>query len=191
MARASSQVGGANGIGGSIASSEKEALQRRAKLDEMGNPTSRRQYLSHMLGRPVTELDLDAPIPAALLQRARPNTRDQRSQHAYGLAMKGFAIREVLTHGPINYHPIFLGTPKQIAYKLQRWFEAGIGKGFAAVPDSGLESLTGFVEQVVPLLQKCGLLRAEYTGTTLREHLCWPYQNGLAKASPTASRVSH
>ena len=176
-----------NGIGVSIAASEREALQRRAALDELGDPTSRRQYLGHMLGIPVAELPLDAPIPAALLQRARPNARDQRSQYAYDLAMKGFTIREVLAHGPINYHPIFLGTPEQIADKFQLWFEAGVGKGFSVVPDSGLESLTDFVEQVVPILQKRGLLRTDYTGTTLREHLGLPYQNGFLEAGPAAS----
>jgi FMN-dependent oxidoreductase (nitrilotriacetate monooxygenase family) len=168
-----------NGIGVSIASSEQEALKRRAALDELGDPTSRRQYLGHLLGLPVLELNQDAPIPAALLQRARPSRQDQRAQYAYELALKGFTIREVLAHGPINYHPIFLGTPEQIADKFQHWFEAGVGKGFSVVPDSGLESLTDFVEQVVPILQRRGLLRTEYSGTTLREHLDLPYQNGL------------
>ena len=168
-----------NGIGVSIASSEQEALRRRAALDELGDPAARRQYLGHMLGLPVAELNQDAPIPAALLRRARPNPRDQRSQYAYDLVVQGFTIREVLAHGPINYHPIFLGTPEQIADKFQQWFEAGVGKGFSVVPDLGLESLTDFVEQVVPILQKRGLLRTEYAGTTLREHLGLPYQNGL------------
>ncbi len=180
-----------NGIGVSIASSEREALARRAALDEMGDPDSRRRYLNHMLGIPVDGLDPDAPIPAAMLQRARPNTRDQRSQYAYDLAMKGFTIREVLAHGPINYHPIFLGTPEQVADKFQQWFEAGVGKGFSVVPDSGLESLTDFVEQVVPILQKRGLLRTEYTGSTLREHLGLPYRNGFAQFETKDSIATH
>ena len=179
-----------NGIGVSIASSEQEALQRRAALDELGDPASRRQYLGHMLGIPVAGLDPDAPVPAHFLKQARPNPRDPRSQYAYDLARRGFTIREVLAHGPINYHPIFLGTPEQIADNFQRWFEAGVGKGFSVVPDSGLESLTDFVEQVVPILQKRGLLRTEYTGTTLREHLGLPYQNGLAVGEPAASAAS-
>jgi FMN-dependent oxidoreductase (nitrilotriacetate monooxygenase family) len=170
-----------NGIGVSIASSEKEALAKRAALDEFGDPTSRQQYLSHMLNIPITGLEIDAPIPDRLLKLARPNRADQRSQYAYDLAMKGFTIREVLAHGPINYHPIFLGTPEQIADKFQQWFEAGVGKGFSVVPDSGLDSLTDFVEQVVPILQKRGLLRTEYTGSTLREHLGLPYRNGFAE----------
>jgi len=175
-----------NGIGVSIASSEQEALARRAALDELGDPTSRRQYLGHLLGLPVLELNQDAPIPAALLQSARPSRQDQRAQYAYELALKSFTIREILAHGPINYHPIFLGTPEQIADKFQHWFKAGVGKGFSVVPDSGLESLTDFVEQVVPILQRRGLLRTEYTGTTLREHLGLPYQNGLPAGHPAA-----
>lgn len=170
-----------NGIGVSIASSEKEALQRRAALDELGDPISRRRYLGHMLSIPIEGLDQDTPIPAELLKHARPSQGDQRSKYAYDLAMKGFTIREVLAHGPINYHPIFLGTPEQVADKFQQWFEAGVGKGFSVVPDSGLESLTDFVEQVVPILQKRGLLRTEYSGSTLREHLGLPYQLGLSK----------
>lgn len=176
-----------NGVGVSIASSEQEALRRRAALDKLGDPTARRQYLGHLLGIPVLELNQDAPIPAELLQRARPSARDQRAQYAYELALKGFTIRQVLAHGPIKYHPIFLGTPEQIADQFQRWFEAGVGKGFSVVPDSGLESLTDFVEQVVPLLQQRGLLRREYTGTTLREHLGLPYQNGWQEKSPAVS----
>ncbi|RZK33877.1 MAG: LLM class flavin-dependent oxidoreductase, partial [Hymenobacter sp.] len=43
------------------------------------------------------------------------------------------------------------------------------------------------VEQVVPILQKRGLLRTDYTGTTLREHLGLPYQNGFLEAGPAAS----
>ncbi|WP_256013719.1 NtaA/DmoA family FMN-dependent monooxygenase [Desertivirga xinjiangensis] len=170
-----------NGIGVSIASSEKEALERRIALDELGEPVRRQQYLSHMLSIPIAGLDIDAPIPDHLLKLARPNRTDHRSQYAYDLAMKGFTIREVLAHGPINYHPVFLGTPESIADKLQQWFEAGVGKGFNIIGDSGLSSLADFVEQVVPILQKRGLLRSEYTGSTLREHLGLPYRNGFAE----------
>ncbi len=168
-----------NGIGVSIASSEHEAIKRRAKLDELGDPESRFQYLGHMLGIPLDGLSLDSHIPDDLLKIARPNFADQRSGLAYDLAIKRITIREILAHGPINYHPIFLGTPESIADKFQQWFEAGVGKGFSVVPDSGLSSLTDFVEQVVPILQKRGLLRNEYSGMTLRDHLGLPYQNGM------------
>lgn len=168
-----------NGIGVSVAASEKEALVRRAALDELGEPLVRFQYLGQMLGISLEGLDRDAPIPDKLLKMAHPNPMDARSKLAYDLAMKRFTIREVIAHGPINYHPIFLGTPESIADNLQKWFEAGVGKGFSICGDSGLTSLVDFVEQVVPILQKRGFLRKEYTKSTLRGHLELDYQNGM------------
>nr|GEX01774.1 zinc-type alcohol dehydrogenase-like protein [Tanacetum cinerariifolium] len=111
-----------NGIGVSIASTEREALQRRVRLDELSRSGSRQQYLGQLLGIPVGNLNPDAPIPASLLQQARPSRQDHRSQYAYELALKGFTIREVLAHGPINYSPIFLGTPEQVADQFQQWW---------------------------------------------------------------------
>lgn len=61
-----------NGIGVAIASSEKEALDRRAALDEMGDPESRRRYLSHMLGIFIDNLNPDKPIPDSMLRCAPP-----------------------------------------------------------------------------------------------------------------------
>ena len=101
-------------------------------------------------------------------------------KYAYALAMKGFTIRQVLAHGPINYHPVFLGTPESMADKLQQWFEAGVGKGFVILEDCGLGSLTDFVEQGVPILQNRGLLRTVYSGSTFRIHLGLSYQIGFS-----------
>lgn len=167
-----------NGIGISVASSEREALDRRAKLDEMGDLPARIQYLSYMLNIPIVGLEIDKPIPTEILKNARANFTDYRSKYAYDLAKKGLTIRDILAHGPINYHPIFLGTPESIADKFEHWFKSKVGNGFSVVPDSGLSSLTDFVDQVVPILQKRGLLRKEYETTTLRGHLGLPYKNG-------------
>jgi hypothetical protein len=66
-------------------------------------------------------------------------------------------------------------------------------------PDSSLDpivlmalmaKLSDLVEQVVPILQKRGLLRTEYSGSTLREHLGLPYQNGFHQNSLTTTEKS-
>jgi hypothetical protein len=47
--------------------------------------------------------------------------------------------------------------------------------------------LSAFVEHVVPELQKRGLFRREYTGSTLREHYGVPRpRSRFAKAAPAA-----
>jgi hypothetical protein len=37
------------------------------------------------------------------------------------------------------------------------------------------DELDMFVDQVIPVLQRRGLFRTEYEGTTLRDHLGLPY----------------
>jgi alkanesulfonate monooxygenase SsuD/methylene tetrahydromethanopterin reductase-like flavin-dependent oxidoreductase (luciferase family) len=71
-------------------------------------------------------------------------------------------------------HRIIVGTPEQIADDIEAWFKAGAADGFNLMPDvlpSGLET---FVDTVVPILQKRGLFRTEYMGSTLRDHFGLP-----------------
>ena len=49
--------------------------------------------------------------------------------------------------------------------------QADAGDGFILVPHITPDGLDPFVDQVVPLLQERGVFRADYTGTTLRDHL--------------------
>ena len=56
----------------------------------------------------------------------------------------------------------------------------GGSDGFTLQPTTLPQSLELFVDHVVPILQRRGLHRREYTGTTLRDHL------GLARPQPDA-----
>lgn len=63
----------------------------------------------------------------------------------------------------------FVGTPEQVADQIQHWFENGASDGFiinSLLPDG----LKYFTELVIPVLQRRGLQRSEYSGSTLREH---------------------
>jgi alkanesulfonate monooxygenase SsuD/methylene tetrahydromethanopterin reductase-like flavin-dependent oxidoreductase (luciferase family) len=63
------------------------------------------------------------------------------------------------------------GTATQVADKLQEWFEAGGADGFNVMPPYLPGALDDFVEHVVPELQRRGVFRTEYEGSTLRENL--------------------
>jgi alkanesulfonate monooxygenase SsuD/methylene tetrahydromethanopterin reductase-like flavin-dependent oxidoreductase (luciferase family) len=66
------------------------------------------------------------------------------------------------------YGPVTLaGTPSQIADQIDHDVQSDVCDGVLLTADS----LQHFVDQVVPLLQKRGVFRTEYRGTTLREHL--------------------
>src|SRR5215472_184384 len=65
----------------------------------------------------------------------------------------------------------FIGTPERIADSMARTMEAIVGDGFAIRQGLWPGYVGPFVEHVVPQLQRRGVTRTEYTGTTLREHL--------------------
>ncbi|MCG2621241.1 NtaA/DmoA family FMN-dependent monooxygenase [Arthrobacter sp. I2-34] len=167
-----------NGIITSVASTRKEALERREQLDALGDLETKVAYLGQQIGVPLSIEDIDKPVHQSLLENARANPADPRSPLALELAGEGLTVRRILAHGTMNYHPVALGTPDEVADILQRWHEAGVGKGFNINPDA-TDGLEHFVDEVIPILQERGLFRREYAGTTLRDHLGIPRQNGL------------
>jgi N-acetyl-S-(2-succino)cysteine monooxygenase len=68
----------------------------------------------------------------------------------------------------------FTGTPEKLAQLMTDWWTAGACDGFTIMPNVLPDQLAAFVDHVVPLLQKDGVARTEYTGSTLREHVGLP-----------------
>ena len=79
-------------------------------------------------------------------------------------------------------HWVVYGTARQIADILESWFTGGMADGFVVMPAFFPAAFDDFVDKVVPELQRRGLFRREYTGSTLRDHL------GLARPSRAADR---
>jgi FMN-dependent oxidoreductase (nitrilotriacetate monooxygenase family) len=75
-----------------------------------------------------------------------------------------------------------IGTPNDIADAMQEWFEAEACDGFNITPATLPGGAEDFVDMVVPELQRRGLFRTEYEGSTLRENL------GLRPATSRYSR---
>ena len=67
-------------------------------------------------------------------------------------------------------HATMIGTPESIADEMQSWIGRG-ADGFNLMCPRYPDSLEDFVDQVVPILQRRGVFRAEYTESTLRGHL--------------------
>lgn len=66
--------------------------------------------------------------------------------------------------------PVLVGTPEQLADTFQEWVQAGVdgfNLAYAITPGSFVD----FIEGVVPVLQKRGLMQKEYQEGTLREKL--------------------
>jgi hypothetical protein len=64
---------------------------------------------------------------------------------------------------------------------IAEWFEAGGCDGFTLMPNVLPTELTAFVDHVVPILQRRGIARTEYVGTTLRDHFGLPRPASLPR----------
>jgi alkanesulfonate monooxygenase len=67
-----------------------------------------------------------------------------------------------------------VGTAATIADEMEEWLETEGSDGFTVMFPYLPGGLGDFVTQVVPELQRRGLFRRDYEGTTLREHLGLP-----------------
>ena len=65
----------------------------------------------------------------------------------------------------------FIGTPETVAVTIDEFVQADASDGFILVPHITPGGLAEFANTVVPILQERGSFRADYTGSTLRDHL--------------------
>jgi FMN-dependent oxidoreductase (nitrilotriacetate monooxygenase family) len=158
------------GLATVIGSTEAEAKRRQ---DELWDLVPIQYSLSRLAGTLQVSpdlLDLDKPLPDLPV----PVNANQTMFHGtVNLARKGnLTVRELLKAlgGGVG-HRIIVGTPEQIADDITAWFAAGAADGFNLMPDVLPSGLATFVDEVVPLLQKRGIFRRDYEGTTLRDHL--------------------
>jgi long-chain alkane monooxygenase len=83
--------------------------------------------------------------------------------------------------------PLFVGDYRRVADELERWIEEGGVDGFNILPVYSPGSLVDFVDLVVPELQRRGVFRKEYEGTTLRERYFGSGRRRIADDHPAAA----
>ena len=81
---------------------------------------------------------------------------------------------EVSNRGTIREFPLFVGSAKDIADKMEEWFSERACDGFVVAGTHLPGSYEDFTRLVVPELQRRGLFRKAYAGNTLRDHLGLP-----------------
>ncbi len=132
--------------------------------------------------------DLDAPFPD-LGDSSGTEAGKSRWDLIVRLARtEGLTLREVLAWFAAGHgHRVFVGTPEQLAGQFEYWLTTGASDGFNIMPPRLPDTFEHFVDHVVPILRSRGLFRAEYSGTTLREHYGLPVPaNRYAVGEPAA-----
>ena len=114
-----------------------------------------------------TTIDLDTPIDDVTKGRFSEGLRQAITETLGEKATVGDTAVFIASGNA----PHIVGTPEQVATRLEELFEAAGGDGFLINIDYSLESISEFVDTVVPVLQARGVYRTDYAGTTLREHV--------------------
>ncbi|MGH3640740.1 MAG: LLM class flavin-dependent oxidoreductase [Mycobacterium sp.] len=154
-----------------LGGTEAEAQARARQLEELASPEFRWQNALYTAGLDPDAFDPDAPLPAHLWSEQSPSTRADQL-YAAARARPEASLREVAQHvsgGAGQTH--FIGTPEQLADYVIAWQDAGAIDGFTIMGSTLPYELAAFVDHVVPILQRRGRYRTEYTGHTLRDHL--------------------
>ena len=163
-----------------IGRTEEEAKEKFARVQELIHPVVGVRLLSTFINFDLTGYAVDEPLPEIPDSKVSASRRGLITDIA---RRENLTIRQLYTRiAGGRGHFQFVGTSAQVADELQRWFENGAADGFNIMPPILPGGLNDFVDMVIPELQRRGLFRTAYEGTTLRENLGLPW--------PTPRRAS-
>jgi FMN-dependent oxidoreductase (nitrilotriacetate monooxygenase family) len=166
--RSPDQIAVLPGVMPIIGQSEAEAREKLSLLQSWLTPTNAATLVSGRIGYDVSGYPLDGPVPApppgeggrtfhqVLYETARRENMTLRDLYNLTAAARG--------------HWVLCGTPRRIADTLEEWFVEEAADGFNILPPYFPGAFADFVDLVVPELQRRGLFRREYRGTSLRDH---------------------
>jgi len=159
------------GVFAVVGESASEAQEKFQQLQELIHPEVGVALLSTVIGGiDLSSYPVDGPLPSHLPE---PNGPKSRFHLVTRLAREeGLTIRQLYQRiGTARGHWSIHGTASQVADQLQLWFENGAADGFNVMPPHLPGGLEDFTRLVVPELQRRGLFRTEYEGSTLRDRL--------------------
>lgn len=156
-----------------LGSTEAEAQAKHKRVLELADDLLCVEYLSESIGYDLTRHPVDKPFPieeiCAECEFPAGDVRRMLTPAVEGGQSIADYCRDYARKP--RGHAIFIGTPDQLADRMETWIDAGACDGFTLQPGYMPSELELFCTQVATLLQQRGLLRRDYQGTTLRDHL--------------------
>jgi FMN-dependent oxidoreductase (nitrilotriacetate monooxygenase family) len=182
-----------------IGRTEAEARAKFEALQDLIDPKVGLELLSRRLDYDLSGHDINGPlpdIPRTGLSSSRIDLFIEKARR------EKLTIRDLYRSiAGARGHCQIVGTPHEIADMMEHWVTSAACDGFNIMPPVFPHSLREFNTLVIPELQRRGLFRTAYEGTTLRANLGlkwppWPSRAARAVARdperpvplPTASR---
>lgn len=146
-----------------------EAHAKLEELQDLIDPKTGLQLLSARLNYDLTGQDVDGPLPDV----PRTGLSSSRVDLLIDLARReNLTIRQLYRRiAGARGHMQAIGSVTEVADQMEHWVRERGCDGFNIMPPVYPGSLVDFVELVVPELQRRGLYRTRYEGTTLRANL--------------------
>ncbi len=144
------------------------ARAKRARLDSLVHADSATTALSIALGCDATKLVPDAPLPEL------PESNASKGNRAFAIALArrdGLTVRQLAQRLGGYAGLAFVGSPRSIADEMEAWLDARGCDGFNVMFPHLPAGLDDVVDKVIPELQRRGLFRRYYPGSTLRDTL--------------------
>lgn len=167
------------GVTFALGDTEEEAAENAAVIRrQQVGPQTAIAFLEQVWGRDMSAYDPEGSLPdvepdlSEGVSQGRVPIKDRAATAAKWRALaeeKGLTIRELVIE--VTGRQTFIGTPETVARLIDEHVQADAADGFILVPHLTPGGLDEFADRVVPLLQERGAFRADYTGTTLRDHL--------------------
>jgi alkanesulfonate monooxygenase len=154
-----------------VGDSVDEARENRARVDSLVNYSNAIASLSIALGHDASKFDPDKPLPDV------PETNASKSGRERAIALgkqENLTVRQLAQRLGGYGGLAFVGTAKTIADAMEEWLVTEGSDGFNVMFPYLPQGLDDFADKVVPELQRRGIFRKEYSGTTLRDHLGLP-----------------
>jgi FMN-dependent oxidoreductase (nitrilotriacetate monooxygenase family) len=154
-----------------VGESEDHAKHReQVFLNDLVHPMASLTLLSELMNYDFSQHDLDDPITDELIDSVsgiRGLVQNLRAHIGDTITLRDLAgHRATLLQGPR-----FVGTGAQVADQMEEWFDGDACDGFVLAATHLPGAFEDVVRMVVPELQRRGLFRDSYRGSTLREHL--------------------
>lgn len=160
------------GLGVMVAPSRQQAIDEYEALQDLIPPEVGVALLSKYIAWDLKGHDIDGPVPLVPQDRGAPTRSALLSDTARA---EGLTIRQLykrIAGGRGHFQVI--GSPKDVADLMEEWLVTRAADGFNVIPPVFPVSLDAFVDLVVPELQRRGIYRTAYEGSTLRGHLGLP-----------------
>lgn len=176
---------------------EAEELAKEVRRQQVSGATALK-HLEFVWNRDLSGYDPEGPLPDIdpdlgehHIARGRAQVRMYRDPLATArewrelAAARGWSIRDLVIETGNRQN--FVGSPATVARTINQYVQADASDGFILVPHTTPTGLDAFADTVVPLLQEQGVFRADYEGTTLRDHLGLAHPDAARAADRAAS----